>query len=162
MKIKYAVGILVALLLVTTLGATLVLRGVASAEAFEASSLPEAALSLQSPFPDITIPGVPDKGDCCIWEIERRVDGKREAKFGNPYVCDMGQTRRGEMTIKMKLKFPGGPCDQQDIPADNSTLEARGVVIRQNDQYAYFSGEFSTRIPAARSCSRARSRLRIG
>jgi hypothetical protein len=47
------------------------------------------------------------------------------------------------MTIKMKLKFPGGACDQQDIPGDNSTLEARGLVIRRNDQYAYFSGDFT-------------------
>ncbi len=92
-----------------------------------------------------------DKGQCCLWQIDRKADGTREAKFGNPYQCDMGKTQRGDMTIKMKLKFPKTACDQQDIPGDNSTLEATEQVIRRDDQYAYFTGEFT--IAVAIDCS---------
>ena len=47
------------------------------------------------------------------------------------------------MSITMRLTTLLSRCDQQDIPANNSTLQAKGVVIRRNDGYAYFSGEFS-------------------
>ena len=143
MRIKYVAGLSAALALVVLLSARYVQQSAASAEPSESIGSREASRSPQSPFPDVCIPGVPEKGDCCLWEIERRVDGKREAKYGNPYICDMGPTRRGDMKITMKIKFPGTPCDQQDIPPDNSTLEAKGQVIRQNDQYAYFTGEFT-------------------
>lgn len=143
MKIKHVIGFLVALFSLSAFGAKSVERSLPSVEPPPPIRSPEASSSFQSPFPDISIPGVPEKGDCCLWEIVRTVAGNREAKFGNPYTCDMGPTRRGEMKIKMKLKFPKTPCDQQDIPTDNSTLEATGQVIRRNDQYAYFTGDFT-------------------
>lgn len=150
MKIKY-VGVLVALFLATVFTAKSVEQSTGSAEPREPRSSSEAnPASPAFKFPDVCIPGVPEKGDCCLWEIQRRVDGKRVANYGNPYTCDMGPTRRGEMKITMKLKFPGTPCDQQDIPPDNCTLEAKGQVIRQNDQYAYFTGEFTIKSSAGK------------
>jgi hypothetical protein len=151
MKIKYVIGVLVTLFLATVFTAKSVEQNTGSAEPREPRSSSEAnSASPPFKFPDVCIPGVPEKGDCCLWEIQRRVDGKRVANYGNPYTCDMGPTRRGEMKITMKLKFPGTPCDQQDIPPDNSTLEAKGQVIRQNDQYAYFTGEFTIKSSAGK------------
>lgn len=144
MNLKYVVGISVALCLVTSFTANSARQSAAaSAESPEPISSAEASLSLKSPFPDVSIPGVPDRGDCCLWQIERRVDGKREAKFDKPYKCDTGPTRRGEMKIKMTIKFPGTACDQQDIPPNNCTLEATGQILRRDDQYAYFTGDFT-------------------
>jgi len=142
MRIKYVAAISAALIIVMLLSARLIQQNVVSAEPSAPISATEASPSPQSPFPDVCIPGVPEKGNCCLWEIVRKVDGKREAKYGDPYTCDFGQTRRGEMSINMKLAFVKSLCDQQDIPGNNSTLEAKGVVIRRNDGYAYFSGEF--------------------
>jgi hypothetical protein len=143
MRIKYVGCLLTALVLVVLLSAKSVQQSVDPTEPSVSIGSPETASLPQSPFPDICIPGITDKGNCCLWEIVRKVSGKREAKYGNPYGCDMGQTRRGEMSITMKLTFPQTTCDQQDIPANNSTLQAKGVVIRRNDGYAYFSGEFA-------------------
>jgi len=142
MRIKYVALTLAALACVALLSAKSLQQSAASIETPPSISSTEASPAPQSPFPDVCIPGVPGKGDCCLWEIVRKVDGKREAKYGNPYGCDTGQTRRGEMSIKMKLAFVKSVCDQQDIPPNNSTLEAKGIVIRRNDGYAYFSGEF--------------------
>lgn len=143
MRIKYFALTLAALAVVALLGARFLRHGVASVKTPPPADTTEASPAPQSPFPDVCIPGVPEKGNCCLWEIVRKVDGKREAKYGTPYGCDTGQTRRGEMSIKMKLVFVKSVCDQQDIPPNNSTLEAKGVVIRRNDGYAYFSGDFA-------------------
>ena len=142
MKIKYPACMLTALVLLVLLSAKSVQQSVDPKEPSESSDS-EAARLPQSPFPDVCIAGIPDKGDCCLWEIVRRANGRREAKYGAPYRCDTGQTRRGEMSITMKLTTVTSTCNQQDIPANNSTLQARGVVIRRNDGYAYFSGEFA-------------------
>jgi hypothetical protein len=143
MRIKYVALTLAALAVVALLGARFLQQGVAATRTPLRADSTEASPPPQSPFPDVCIPGVPEKGNCCLWEIVRKVDGRRQAKYGNPYTCDMGQTRRGDMSIKMKLAFVRSVCDQQDIPPNNSTLEAKGVVIRRNDGYAYFSGEFA-------------------
>jgi hypothetical protein len=142
MKIRNVAGVLIALFSLTTFVAHSTQRSAASPGQPEPVGYTEPTLSPQSPFPDVSIAGLPNK-DCCIWQIQRRVDGMRQAKYGNPYNCDTGQTRRGEMTIKMNLKFTGSACDQQDIPPNNCVLEAKGEVIRRNDQYAYFAGEFT-------------------
>lgn len=105
---------------------------------------------MQSPFPDVTIPGIPTTGQCCLWQVEKRVDGKREATFSNPYQCDTGQTARGKMGIKVTLRSAGRPCDQQDIPPDGSTLVASGTVLRRNDRFAHFIGDFSITNPAGK------------
>lgn len=150
MRIKYLAGISTAVVLVVLLSAQSVQKSVASADPSASIDSPEATTPPQAPFPDVCIPGVPEKGDCCLWEIVRKAVGKREARYGNPYRCDKGQTRRGEMAITMKLTFPHSICDQQDIPGNNSTLEAKGVVIRRDDSYAYFSGEFVITDPAGK------------
>src|SRR5947207_15584666 len=103
MIIKYIAGLYAALALVVLLSARYVQQSVASAEPSESIGSREPRPSPQSPFPDVCIPGVPEKGDCCLWEIVRKVGGKREAKYGSPYNCDVGQTRRGEMWDRMKL-----------------------------------------------------------
>ncbi len=143
MRIKYVTCILAALVFVVLLSARSVQQSVDPTHPPASIGSTDAIPSPQSPFPDVCIPGVPDNGNCCLWEIVRKVDGKREAKYGNPYGCDTGQTRRGDMSITMKLTIPQSTCNQQDIPANNSTLQAKGVVIRRNDGYAYFSGEFA-------------------
>lgn len=142
MKIKYVVGVLVVLFSLSALSAKSIRQSSASADS-EAINTAAATSLAQSPFPDVCIPGVPDKGDCCLWEIVRRADGRRQAKYESPYRCDTGRTRRGEMSVTMKLTFPHSICNQQDIPPNSSTLQAKGVVIRRDDGYAYFSGEFS-------------------
>ena len=143
MRIKYVAGISAALVFAALLSARWVQQGVVSAEPAASLGSPELSPPPQSPFPDVCIPGVPEKGNCCLWEIVRKADGRREAKYDAPYGCDTGQTRRGDMSITMKLTFPHSVCNQQDIPPNNSTLKAKGVVIRRNDGYAYFSGEFA-------------------
>jgi len=107
-------------------------------------------------FPDICIPGIPDNGNCCLWEIVRKADGKREAKYGKAYKCDTGDTMRGEMSLTMKLAFIRSVCDQQDIPPNNSKLVAKGEVIRRSDGYAYFSGEFEITDAAGKALFKGR------
>ena len=141
MKIRNVAGVLIALFSLTTFIAQPGQRSAASPGQPESIGYNAPFVPPQSPYPDISIPGLPNK-DCCVWQIQRRVDGTRKASYGPVYTCDTGPTRRGEMTIKMKLKFTGSACDQQDIPPDNCVLEAKGEVIRRNDQYAYFSGDF--------------------
>lgn len=143
MRLKYVGCTLTALVFVFLLSAKSVQQSVDPTDLSATIVSPEATPLPQSPFPDVCIPGIPDKGDCCLWEIVRKVSGKREAKYGNPYGCDTGQTRRGEMSITMSLNAPSTICNQQDIPGNRSTLEAKGIVIRRNDAYAYFSGEFT-------------------
>src|SRR5262249_43948122 len=63
-----------------------------------------SAIAVQAPLPTISIPGVPASGQCCLWQVEKRADGKREARFDTPYRCDTGSTARGEMTVKAVLK----------------------------------------------------------
>src|SRR5947207_8911258 len=72
MIIKYIAGLYAALALVVLLSARYVQQSVASAEPSESIGSREARPSPQSPFPDVCIPGVPEKGDCCLWEIVRK------------------------------------------------------------------------------------------
>jgi len=150
MKIKYVVSLLVLLFSLGAVSGKSDERSIASTGMPSPSVTAEATSPAPAPFPDVCIPGVPSGDDCCLWQIQRRADGKREAKFGNVYKCDMGPHRRGDMLITMSLKFPGTVCDQQDIPANNSKLEAKGTVIRRDDQYAYFSGEFTITDPGGK------------
>jgi len=94
------------------------------------------------PFPNVTIPGIPAAGNCCLWQLEKRVDGKREASFGPVYQCDKGPTARGNMKIELRIRSAGPICDQNDIIPNGSVLTASGPIIRRNDLFADFMGEF--------------------
>lgn len=74
MKIKYLMSLLVLLLSLGAVSGKSDERNIAST----GSPLPtitEASSPAQAPFPDVCIPGVPDRGDCCLWQIQRRADG---------------------------------------------------------------------------------------
>lgn len=96
-------------------------------------------------IPNITIPGVPPTGNCCLWQIHKKASGERIAQYGTPYnFCNSGQTVRGDMQIKLTLASEGVPCDQPGInPIPNgSLLEARGKIIKRTDGFAHFLGDF--------------------
>jgi len=65
MKIKYPACMLTALVLLVLLSAKSVQQSVDPKEPSESSDS-EAARLPQSPFPDVCIAGIPDKGDCCL------------------------------------------------------------------------------------------------
>ncbi|HEU4390421.1 MAG TPA: hypothetical protein VFV34_21635 [Blastocatellia bacterium] len=147
MKLYSVVLVVFALASAIVCSAVLVQRG-ESSELRLATPEPAAEPVLQAPFPNVTIPGVPVPGKCCLWQVEERVDGTREAHYDPPYTCDTGQTMRGDMRIKMTIKSAGLPCDQNaGLIPNNSTLEARGQVIRRVSNFAHFSGEFVIRNP---------------
>ncbi len=66
MRIKYVACMSAALVLVVLLSAKSVRQSLASAEPSASVGSPETSPP-QSPFPDVCIPGVPEKGDCCLW-----------------------------------------------------------------------------------------------
>ena len=126
---------------------SLVHRGVRASEAAVPVSLAASATSMQSPFPDITIPGVPDTGPCCMWQVEKRIDGERRAAFDPAYRCDTGVTERGGMKMSLKITSAGLPCDQSDLIPDGSRLDASGSLIRRADGFAHYITEFSITDP---------------
>jgi hypothetical protein len=109
---------------------------------------PAAAPAPFSPFPDIPIPGVPVSDNCCLWQVEKRIDGQRTAKYDPSYGCDTGVTARGDMALKFVIQSAGLPCDQQDIIPDGSVLVAKGSVIRRADGFGHFNGQFEIVDPA--------------
>jgi len=52
------------------------------------------------------------------------------------------------MKIELKLTSAGPVCDQNDIVPNGSVLSATGPIIRRNDQFADFMGEFTITSPA--------------
>ncbi len=108
-----------------------------------------AQTAAASPIPDVTIPGVPPTGNCCLWQIHKRANGKRTAVFGTPYQCATGQTARGDTRIKLTLNTEGPPCDQGTaIIPNGSILEASGNTIKRASGFAHFFGKFTIKNPA--------------
>jgi hypothetical protein len=122
-------------------------KGVGAFEPAVAVSHAASATPAPSPFPDITIPGVPDTGQCCLWQLEKRIDGERRASLDPPYGCDTGVTGRGGMKISLKIASAGLPCDQSDLIPDGSRLDASGSLIRRADGFAHYIADFSITDP---------------
>jgi hypothetical protein len=144
------IGIAVFLALVVVgvvIGGTVSLKGAAPASRALAGKSAQP-MPPPPPFPNVVIPGIPPAGDCCLWQLEKRIDGQRQANFGNPYKCDTGATARGDLKIVVKLKTAGPVCDQSNIIPDGSVLMAEGPIIRRNDLFADFMGEFTINSPA--------------
>ena len=126
---------------------SLVHRGVRASEPAVRATNAAATTPMQSPFPDITIPGVPDTGTCCLWQVEKRIDGERRASLDPPYGCDTGATGRGGMKMSVKITSAGLPCDQSDLIPDGSRLDASGSLIRRADGFAHYIADFSITDP---------------
>src|SRR5262249_192073 len=90
---------------------------------------PSGAAPLAPPYPNVTIPGIPPAGNCCLWQLEKRIDGKREANFGNPYQCDKGPTARGNMKIEVKLTTAGAFFQNTEIITDGRVMIAHDAFI---------------------------------
>ena len=148
MRVKEVILTVVSLALLTTVAR--VGAGVTTTSAAEVAPQPSltAPAPPASPFPDIPIPGVPNNNPCCLWQVEKRVDGERSAAFGPAYGCDTGSTSQGSMSIKMTIQSAGLPCDQQDIIPDGSTLVAKGDVIERQDLFGHYNGQFVIVNPA--------------
>lgn len=168
MKIKFILALLAVLSFGLLCGAILTPRGIASNDHTRAQNAdaPPASLAAQDPAPQepaaidgapaavpitIGIPGVPS-GNCCIWQLEKRMDGKRMADYSGPYKCPVNltvpftqiiPTMQGKMSIDLVLASGGQACDPlaQLIP-NASHLRATGRVIRRNDDFAHFNGDF--------------------
>src|SRR5262245_3821404 len=122
MKPNYMAGLLVLIVAAVLLGgATVGPKAVTPARAADSGD-PSGAMPLAPPYPNVTIPGIPPAGNCCLWQLEKRIDGKREANFGNPYQCDTGLTARGNMKIEVKITSAGPACDQNDIIPNGMVL----------------------------------------
>jgi hypothetical protein len=113
--------------------------------ALRGSLVPGAA---PSPFPNVTIPGVPPTGNCCLWQISKTAQGRRDASFGTPYACGTGQTARGTAQIRLNLSSAGATCDQINLIPNSSRLEASGNLIRRADGFGHFMGKFTINNPA--------------
>jgi hypothetical protein len=157
MKTRYTLGVFAALLAAVLCGAILSnSRGVAAPSAVAAEPPAPAAapdpLMLQSSFPNVDCVGVPST-KCCMWQLEKKAEGGREAKYEPTYGCDTGKTMQGAMYVTMKLGTAGDPCDPPqsvDLIPDGSTLQAKGQVIRREDNFAHFSGEFVINGPSGK------------
>src|SRR3712207_6257288 len=69
----------------------------------------------QAPFPNVTIPGIPTTGNCCLTRVHKRAEGNRSAQLGAPYQCDGIATSRGPTQIRLTLSSEGPPCDQGQL-----------------------------------------------
>jgi hypothetical protein len=147
MKPRYIVGVLALIVAAVLVGGAVSPRRVVPPKA-ERDGQPSEPMPLAPPFPNVVIPGIPPAGDCCLWQLEKRIDGKREANFGNVYPCQRGPTARGTMKIQVTIKTAGPLCDQNSIIPDGSTLTADGPIVRRNDLFADFMGEFGITSPA--------------
>ncbi|MDQ2921541.1 MAG: hypothetical protein M3R52_08030 [Acidobacteriota bacterium] len=148
MKTIYTLSLLLALLIGVVCGATIITKSKASAESVVATAAAEPVQA--SPFPDIPIPGVPSTGNCCLTQLEKRVQGTRKVDFtGNPYACPTGATQRGVMRVDMQLVSAGNVCDPLlALIPNNSKLVATGNVIRRRDGFAHFIADFAILNPA--------------
>ena len=174
MKIKFTLALLAVLFFGVLCGAALTPRGIASDDKASAHTQPLKALpeTLAAEDPTqapsvamegaaaapvtIGIPGVP-QGSCCIWQLEKRMDGNRTAQYSPPYQCPINltptapvtPTMQGKMTIDLALTSGGAQCDPlaQLIP-NGSRLRAFGRVIRRSDAFAHFNGNFTINNPA--------------
>ncbi|MGH2731837.1 MAG: hypothetical protein ACRDJG_02650 [Actinomycetota bacterium] len=101
-------------------------------------------------FPNVTIPGIPPAGDCCLWQLHKKAEGERRVKWGTTYTCDTGKTHRGDTRVVLTLSTAGPPCDQDpDLIPDGSRLEAKGNTIqRVTDRFSHFFGRFIISDPA--------------
>src|SRR5215831_6233549 len=119
MKPTYMASLLVLIVVAVLLGGAVGLKATTPANG-AGNGEPSEAMPLAPPYPNVTIPGIPPAGNCCLWQLEKRVDGKREANFGPVYQCDKGPTARGNMKIELKLTSAGPVCDQNDIVPNGS------------------------------------------
>jgi len=106
----------------------------------------ESAPALLPVLPKITIPGVPTSGNCCLYQVAKKFEGKRTVQMiGASYDCGQGAiTSRASVTINLPLVSGGLPCDPQPSLIPNfSKLAATGTMIKRNDGFAHFLGEFS-------------------
>ncbi|HEX8475693.1 MAG TPA: hypothetical protein VF666_16840 [Pyrinomonadaceae bacterium] len=136
------------------------------AEAPEPSAQPlfqDEAAAAGNPFPDVGIPGFPPTGNCCLFQIEKKADGNRKATYAAPYACPVGAgggvapTMRGQLSLMMILTSAGPTCDPlANLIPNGSRLTAQGMVIRRNDDFAYFSGQFLINNPAGQILFRGR------
>src|SRR5712692_6718734 len=90
-------------------------------------------------FPPVTIPGLPDKGKCCLLRVQKTgVEGVRLFRFGDPYVCKAAdkqhKVERGPAELDMIL-IPGDPhCDEiPNLIPKGSRLKAIGTMTRRID-----------------------------
>jgi len=158
MKTIYTLSLSLALIIVLIGGATMISKSNASAGSAAATStakpaempVVEAEPMQASPFPDITVPGVPSTGNCCLTQLEKRVQGTRKVDFtGVPYACPTGGTQRGVMKVEMQIVSPGGVCDPLlAVIPNNSKLVATGHLIRRNDGFAHYLADFAILNPA--------------
>ena len=157
MKTIYTLSLLLALLIGVVCGASLISKNNASAKsvvgtaAAKAVEVPvvEAEPMPASPFPDISIPGVPATGNCCLTQLEKRAQGTRKVDFGASYACPTGATQRGVMRVDMQLVSAGGVCDPLvALIPNNSKLVATGNLIRRNDGFAHYLADFAILNPA--------------
>ena len=96
-------------------------------------------------IPPLTIAGVPG-GDCCLWQADKVVTGRRTASFDKDYKCETGKTWRAKITITLEIKSTKGSCDQeaaQKLIPDASTLEAQGGLIQREGGFGHFTGDFT-------------------
>ena len=84
----------------------------------------------------------------CLWQIHKIAKGERQARLGEPYVCDTGKTVSGKMKLRLVLESGGRPCDQNPALVPNGTvLSAEGHVTVREDGFAHFAGRFAIRAP---------------
>lgn len=177
MKVKLTLAVSILLFGVVVFGTPFISRGVASGDnappavvsseqespilpglvAGEPCAQEEQAAAQDIPHnqngvaaPQVCIP-VPTDGNCCIWQLEKKFDGKRTAKYSNPYKCPVGvnpspvtPTMQGTMTVTLTLASGGATCDpMSSLIPNNSVLTAQGRAIRRNDDFAHFYGRFT-------------------
>ena len=96
-------------------------------------------------IPPLTIAGVPS-GECCLWQADKILTGRRNASFDRDYDCDTGKTRRAKVSITLTIKSTNGSCDQEaarKLIPDGSTLEAQGGLVQREGGFGHFTGDFT-------------------
>jgi hypothetical protein len=103
-------------------------------------------------FQSVSYPGVPPRGQCCLFRLHQHAEGKRLPIPKNPkvsYQCahQPGVTRRDDTTILLTLKREG-QCDEVPQGLVLASLKAVGNTIRRADDFAHFFGRFEIRDPS--------------
>lgn len=108
---------------------------------------------MAKPFPDVTIPGVPATGDCCLWQVHKFAEGHRNI-IADPkeYECETGSTERGiinQMKLLLQTRQPN--CNETAQIPEGSPLVTSGPVIRRTDGFGIYSGSFTIHDPATQA-----------
>jgi hypothetical protein len=103
-------------------------------------------------FSIVTIPGLDDQTDYCIWQVHRTAVGPYPVRIVEEYDCVPEKTGRGHLhETRLTLEPPFHSCDELNVIPARHLLIIRGPIIRRLGDnrigLTIFSGTFDIEAP---------------